>query len=210
MRGVLCSALHQNLSRIRILVLPWAVLALDQLADLQIQEQINSAVLWTSAHSSFYFLFFSVFFSLQCAICQGPVCPVPVMSKEKTHRRWRKGWWEHLQVAKCKQGMSWRESFAGVIFLISHLFRQKRIWSCSQFWRFRVGLLTKQKGSGMRDEDGKGGELLNQVLLLLIWKNPARKKHCKLESSIGVTFNTSYCTNQGSTTNNRKLLLAYK
>lgn len=52
-----CSALHQNLFRIRNLILPRALLALDQSAHLQISEQINTAVLWASA--AFYIVQFA-------------------------------------------------------------------------------------------------------------------------------------------------------
>lgn len=55
-----CSAAHQNLFRIRNLILPRALHALDQSAHLQIWAQINAAVLWASA------LF------LHRAICGGP------------------------------------------------------------------------------------------------------------------------------------------
>lgn len=48
-----CSALPQNLFRIRNLILPRALLALDQSAHLQISEQINTAVLWASAFFTF-------------------------------------------------------------------------------------------------------------------------------------------------------------
>lgn len=48
-----CSALPQNLFRIRNLILPRALLALDQSAHLQISEQINTAVLWASALFTF-------------------------------------------------------------------------------------------------------------------------------------------------------------
>lgn len=46
---VFCSALPQNLFRIRNLILPQALLALDQSAHLQICEQINPTVLLASA-----------------------------------------------------------------------------------------------------------------------------------------------------------------
>ncbi len=48
-----CSALPQNLFRIRNLILPRALLALDQSAHLQISEQINTAVLQASALFTF-------------------------------------------------------------------------------------------------------------------------------------------------------------
>lgn len=48
-----CSALPQNLFRIRNLILPRALLALDQSAHLQISEQINTAVLRASAFFTF-------------------------------------------------------------------------------------------------------------------------------------------------------------
>lgn len=63
-----CSALPQNLFRIRNLILPRALLALDQSAHLQISEQINTAVLRASAF-------------LHSAICREPVCSVPVTSQ---------------------------------------------------------------------------------------------------------------------------------
>jgi len=53
-----CSALLENLFRIRNLILPRALLALDQSAHLQISEQINTTVLRGSA--VFFFFFFLV------------------------------------------------------------------------------------------------------------------------------------------------------
>lgn len=54
-RGALlfCSALHQNLFRIRNLILPRALLASDQSAHLQISEQINLAIFRASALFTF-------------------------------------------------------------------------------------------------------------------------------------------------------------
>lgn len=59
-----CSALLQNLFRIRNLILPRALLALDQSAHLQISEQINTVILWASA---FFLSFFFLFYILQFA-----------------------------------------------------------------------------------------------------------------------------------------------
>lgn len=59
-----CSVLLQNLFRIRNLILPRALLALDQSAHLQISEQINTVVLWASA---FFLSFFFLFYILQFA-----------------------------------------------------------------------------------------------------------------------------------------------
>lgn len=82
-----CSALLQNLFRIRNLILPRALLALDQSAHLQISEQINTVVLWASA------FFLSFFFSfLHPAICREPLCSVPVTSQAEWGYKWGMGW----------------------------------------------------------------------------------------------------------------------
>lgn len=76
-----CSALPQNLFRIRNLILPRALLALDQSAHLQISKQINTAVFWASA------------FFLYSAVCREPVCFVPVTSQpELGVGRWEASW----------------------------------------------------------------------------------------------------------------------
>lgn len=77
---VSCSALPQNVFRIRNLILPRALLALDQSAHLQISEQINAAVLQASA-----------FFFPYPAICSEPVCSVLVTSRAEWGGRVRGG-----------------------------------------------------------------------------------------------------------------------
>lgn len=73
---VFCSALPQNVFRIRNLILPRAGLGLDQSAHLQISEQINTTVLRASA------------FFLHSAICREPVCSVPVTSQAEWGEYW--------------------------------------------------------------------------------------------------------------------------
>lgn len=73
-----CSALPQNLFRIRNLILPRALHALDQSAHLQIWAQINAAVLRASV----------LFYMLQFA--ETLVCSAPVLSQAG----WRIWWGE--------------------------------------------------------------------------------------------------------------------
>lgn len=64
-----CSALLQNLFRIRNLILPRALLALDQSAHLQISEQINTVVLWASAFFLSFFFFTSCNLQRTTVLC---------------------------------------------------------------------------------------------------------------------------------------------
>lgn len=128
-----CSALPQNLFRIRNLILPQALLALDQSAHLQISEQINTAVLQASA------FFYSVQFaatSVQCS-CHftGRMGDEWVMRRcWHTCRSWQ----------VCKAG---RVSAPGVIYLISNPF-WREAWALIFTKRFRASHLTGQKRQG--------------------------------------------------------------
>lgn len=153
------------------------MLALDQSADLQIQEQINSAVLWTSARSSlviFSWFFFIFFCNVQFARARY----VLFLSclKQRLVGEGRSG--ENIcRLRKADKACLEEKVLQGLSFLFHICLGGGKSGAAPNF---RVGLLTKQKGSGMRDADSKGGQLLNQVLVLLIWENPARQTHCKL------------------------------
>lgn len=134
-----CSALHQNLFRIRNLILPPALLALDQSAHLQISEQINTAVLRASA------LF------LHCAICQRPSmrcsCHITGRMGERGEVAEGEEAFAHLQVVTSVQGMAGRVSALWVIYLISNPFLEESLGASPIFTeRFRASQLTGQKG----------------------------------------------------------------
>ena len=132
-----CSALLENLFRIRNLILPRALLALDQSAHLQISEQINTTVLRGSA--VFFFFFFGI---LQFAESQYTVF--------LSHRRLNVGTsggseeaLAHLQVVTSVQGMAERVSASGVIYLISNPFWEESLSAIPIFTeRFRASQLT--------------------------------------------------------------------
>lgn len=129
-----CSALHQNLFRIRKLVSPRALHALDQPAHLQIWPQINAAVLWASA------LFYMVQFA-PCAL---------LLSHHRPGGRSCGGGEEAfapLQVVTSVQGTAGRVSAPGVIYLISNPFREESLGATPiSTERFRASQLTGQKG----------------------------------------------------------------
>lgn len=118
-----CSALPQNLFRIRNLILPRALLALDQSAHLQISEQINTAVFWASA--------FFIFCNLQRT---SMLCSCHITAQTEG----RAGGGEalaHLQVVTSVQGMAERVSAPGVIYLISNPFWEEKPGHCSHLYR---------------------------------------------------------------------------
>lgn len=108
---VFCSALPQNVFRIRNLILPRALLALDQSAHLQISEQINAAVLQPSA--------FFTFCNLQgtSLLCSRHVTGRAGGTSEADAKTWA-----HLQVLTSVHGIAERVSPSGVIYVISNPF----------------------------------------------------------------------------------------
>lgn len=143
-----CSALLQNLFRIRNLILPRALLALDQSAHLQISEQINTAVLWASA----FFLSLSFFFFTSCNLQRTTVlCSCHITGRMGVQAGDGLGGSEealaHLQVVTSVQGMAERVSAPGVICLISNPFWEESLSAIPIFTeRFRASQLTGQKG----------------------------------------------------------------
>lgn len=134
-----CSALPQNLFRIRNLILPRALLALDQSAHLQISEQINTAVLRASA--------FFTFCNLQRT---SMLCSCHITGRMGERVGGGGGAEEalaHLQVVTSVQGMAERVSAPGVIYLISNPFWEESLGAIPIFTeRFRASQLTGQKG----------------------------------------------------------------
>lgn len=133
-----CSALHQNLFRIRNLILPRALLALDQSAHLQISEQINTAVLRASALFTFCNLQRT---SMLCS------CHITGRMGERVGVKGGEEAFPHLQVVTSVQGMAERVSASGVIYLISNPFWEESLGAIPIFTeRFRASQLTGQKG----------------------------------------------------------------
>lgn len=126
-----CSALLQNLFRIRNLILPRALLALDQSAHLQIWEQIN-----TFSGPQRFFFFVLQFAENQYALFLSHHSP-----------NGSGGGSAHLQVVTSVQGMAGRVSAPGVIYLISNSFWEESPGAVPIFAeRFRVSRLTGQEG----------------------------------------------------------------
>lgn len=101
-----CSALHQNLFRIRNLILPRALLALDQSAHLQISEQINTAVLRASALFTFCNLQRT---SMLCS------CHITGRMGERVGVKGGEEAFPHLQVDKCARHGRKSKRFGGYL-----------------------------------------------------------------------------------------------
>lgn len=150
-RGALlfCSALPQNLFRIRNLILPWALLALDQSAHLQISEQINTAVFWASAIFFYFWLLLLFFYSIlqfagdQYALFLSHPSPNGGTNWGEVVRRC----WHTCRSWQVCKAWAERVSAPGVIYLISNPFWEESLGTVPIFTeRFRVSQLTGQKG----------------------------------------------------------------
>lgn len=137
---VFCSALPPNVFRIRNLILPRALLALDQSAHLQISEQINTA--GSPGLSVFYILQFA---ENQYALFLSHHRPSGGVGRAREDAETL----VHLQVVTSVQGMAERVSAPGVIYLISNPFWEESLGAIPIFTeRFRASQLTGQKREG--------------------------------------------------------------
>ena len=141
---VFCSALPPNVFRIRNLILPRALLALDQSAHLQISEQINTAGF--SGPQRFF-----TFCNLQRT---SMLCSCHITGRVRGGGGFGRAREDaetlaHLQVVTSVQGMAERVSAPGVIYLISNPFWEESLGAIPIFTeRFRASQLTGQKREG--------------------------------------------------------------
>lgn len=137
----------------------------------------------TSALSSFFFLlFFSLFFFFSFNVHFDEARCVLFLSylKQRILLGEGRSGDNTCRLQKADKACLEEKVLQGLSFLIHICSGGGESGAAPNFLRFREGLLMKPKGSGMRDEDSRGGQILEQVSLLLIWQNPARQQHCKL------------------------------